>query len=590
MPNKAPGLDGWDVPFLKALTREEVATLAELWRAVELEGALPHPSSFTQYVMLPKNDRVERPIGLMSTFVKLGIKCRWELASRWIESHRGALWWDSALPSRSTHDASLRRAFLYEACRVDKVHRCTIFFDLSTFYERVSHERLVEEAASWQFPPRTGEPHRDVRLRRVTLRLRHARHSGTLSKLAIGKPIVATCSGPSVDFVGTWIDDVSADVVHKSADRAAPDIISLFRRLNQALEADGKVSASKTHFLASSAEAERALKRKLGKNDPPVRQTTKDLGMETAAVRRAAQQSRQVRSRLFSMSIMASGNWGHQAQGVSPKVMKSIRLQAALLSGKVTTGSVEVAIELGGPLVRDPRTSIIAQHWAALCKVMHALPDREQLERTWRTLWKQLQRADRWKIVAGPLGAMISYLLTSGRLPPATGSSMLISVKLASGRVAFDHSHHAIKMCLIAASERHRQEAISRQTSCDDLGRGIDVTVPRQLAKAKTASLRKGALRMVWQGAMRSRQPRPGEKCPLCQVPLTPLHMAQDCAWWRGSPSCEYTWGPDSDEATGAAEDREWSPEYLYALTAPPAFTAKTREGGLQHGLWSSFE
>ena len=526
------------------------------------------------------------------------------------------------------------------------MHRCTIFFDLSTFYERVSHERLVEEAAAWQFPPlllNLGmEAYRGGRLvtsDSVASPCVYATRgivagcplAPTLSKLAIGKPVVATCSGPSVDFVGTWIDDVSADVVHKSADRAAADILSLFRRLNQALEADGnEVSASKTHFLASSAEAERALKRKLGKHDPPVRQTTKDLGMETAAGRRrttfqsAARRhkagrrlarlkalrgpSLKVRSRLFSMSVLASGNWGHQAQGVSPKIMKSIRLQAALLSGKVTTGSVEVALELGGPLVKDPRTSIVAQHWAAVSKVICALPDREQLERTWSTLWKQLQRPDRWKVVAGPIGAMVSYLLElrigaesprcwefDAHLSPAT----MAGKQLPSGRVAFDPldplAQHAIKMCLMAASEMHRQEAISHQTGCEDLRGGIDTTVPRQLAKARKTSLRKGALSMVWQGAMRSRHVRPGEVCPLCRVPLTPLHMAQDCAWWRGRappppanwaklratypfeslwtrgllPATAtrlrgYVWGPESEEATGAATAREWSPEHLY--------------------------
>ncbi|CAE7245568.1 unnamed protein product, partial [Symbiodinium sp. CCMP2592] len=36
----APGLDGWDVPFLKSLSIEEVHTLADLWREVELEGTL----------------------------------------------------------------------------------------------------------------------------------------------------------------------------------------------------------------------------------------------------------------------------------------------------------------------------------------------------------------------------------------------------------------------------------------------------------------------------------------------------------------------------------------------------------------------
>ena len=51
------------------------------------------------------------------------------------------------------------------------------------------------------------------------------------------------------------------------------------------------------------------------------------------------------------MSILAAGNWGHQSQGVSPKVMRSIRFQAAQICGRVATGSVEVALEVGCNLV-----------------------------------------------------------------------------------------------------------------------------------------------------------------------------------------------------------------------------------------------
>ena len=46
------------------------------------------------------------------------------------------------------------------------------------------------------------------------------------------------------------------------------------------------VSTAKTFFIASSRKAETALKMKLGKNDPPIQQLGKDLGMETAAGRR----------------------------------------------------------------------------------------------------------------------------------------------------------------------------------------------------------------------------------------------------------------------------------------------------------------
>ena len=58
----------------------------------------------------------------------------------------------SAPPRKSTHDAALRRAFHYEACRIDTVHRCTVFFDLSTFYERIEHTALVDAVAKANFP------------------------------------------------------------------------------------------------------------------------------------------------------------------------------------------------------------------------------------------------------------------------------------------------------------------------------------------------------------------------------------------------------------------------------------------------------
>eukprot|EP00439_Symbiodinium_sp_Y106_P011300 s10052_g1.t1 len=67
--------------------------------------------------------------------------------------------------------------------------------------------------------------------------------------------------GPGTDFVGMCPLTPST-----AADRAATDVVRVYRKLCLALEADGL----------------------------------------------------QVRSRLFSMSILAAGNWEHQSQGVSP--------------------------------------------------------------------------------------------------------------------------------------------------------------------------------------------------------------------------------------------------------------------------------
>ena len=99
--------------------------------------------------------------------------------------------------------------------------------------------------------------------------------------------------------------------------------------------------------------------------------------------------------------------------------MRSVRLQAASIAGRVNTGSIEVALEMGGPLVQDPLGSIVTQHFKALARVLASLRDREQLSRTWAQLTEQLRRPDRWKVVCGPLGAMVAYLYDLGIQAPS---------------------------------------------------------------------------------------------------------------------------------------------------------------------------
>ena len=92
----------------------------------------------------------------------------------------------------------------------------------------------------------------------------------TLSKLAVGNSIRQTCVGPDIEYVGTWIDDISIDTENKKAERAATSVVRVFRRLHSALTEDGRqVSIGKTYFLASSPQAEKALRSKLGEGDPP---------------------------------------------------------------------------------------------------------------------------------------------------------------------------------------------------------------------------------------------------------------------------------------------------------------------------------
>ena len=439
LPRKAAGLDGWSVELLKSLDPGEVASLASLWREIEVTGDIPTQMTFTAFVMLAKNETIERPIGLMSTLLKLGMKARWGLIEQWLAGYRDQLWWDCALPSRSTHDAALRRGFSYEAAHADRVHRCSLFVDLSTFYEGVDHLRLCESASNAGFPDLllhlAMEAYRGGRIivsDEVASPMAYARKgiiagcplAPTLSKLAVGDPIRQTCVGPDVDYVGTWIDDISVDTECKHAARAAVAVVRVYRRLLRALTTAGhQVSIGKTYFLASSPAAEKALKKKLGAGDPPIQSFAKDLGLGmeltggrkrctalSAARRRKAFarlgklrglkiQSPRVTGRVFSMSVLASGNWGHQAQGVSPKTLRSVRLQAAGIAGRVQTGSLEVALEMGGSLVKDPLGSIVTQHFKAFARVLVSLRDREQLSRTWAFLTERLKRKDRWRVL-----------------------------------------------------------------------------------------------------------------------------------------------------------------------------------------------
>ena len=49
--------------------------------------------TYTTFIMLAKTEVIERPIGLMSTLLKLGMKARWGLIEQWLSEYRDHLWW-----------------------------------------------------------------------------------------------------------------------------------------------------------------------------------------------------------------------------------------------------------------------------------------------------------------------------------------------------------------------------------------------------------------------------------------------------------------------------------------------------------------
>ena len=121
--------------------------------------------------------------------------------------------------------------------------------------------------------------------------------------------------------------------------------------------------------------------------------------------------------------------------------------------------------------------------------------------------------------------------------PADADPACLVGVPFKDGLVALnplDPSHlQAISALLWRLCTRMRHEAIAQQSGCASLRNGIDHTVLREIDKA-TPRHKKGAIRMVWQGAFQCRKWKDGGTCPLCAAPLTTEHIVYDCKWWSG--------------------------------------------------------
>ena len=167
-------------------------------------------------------------------------------------------------------------------------------------------------------------------------------------------------------------------------------------------------------------------------------------------------------SRIFSMSVLASGQWGHQAQGVSPKVMRSVRLQAA--SGESTRVVLKCFWKWGALWCRTPLGSIVTQHFKALARVLASLRDREQLSRTWAQLTEQYD--------LGIQAPSVSQWFFPATLCPATMAGTVEAGHMVSMNPLERSQWAAVTACLGKACDRKRWDALGRQAGCSSLSQG----------------------------------------------------------------------------------------------------------------------
>ena len=87
---KAHGPDQWSNEQLRALTLEQCRKFAGILRQAELTGVVPYQWVIAQVILLPRNEEVEHPIGLMHTLHIL-LKLRYSLVNAWIEEVKPTL-------------------------------------------------------------------------------------------------------------------------------------------------------------------------------------------------------------------------------------------------------------------------------------------------------------------------------------------------------------------------------------------------------------------------------------------------------------------------------------------------------------------
>ena len=461
LPEKAPGVAGWNNRMLKQLPPGALEPLAQFLNHMEATGKAPGQWRVVKFAMLAKKSSIERPIGLCDVVYKAWLQVRYSLVQAWMKQYEQWAPWDAAKPGVTCLSVSIARIFKSEVAVATGRHRATVYLDLTTFYETLAHSRLIASAQELAFPASllniAIQIYRGARIIDAEGTMSPVSYTGcgvvagcpvapALSKLALYRPCRAVQNTGLLAGLDTWIDDVSIDAEDADAQRAAQKIVALYRTISEEIgNAELLISASKSAFVCTNRHTQHRLKQLLLPGEPPVLHLVKDLGVDSAGARRrrvatsnariskAACRSGKLtrlripnpkkRAQIAATGVETAATFGHQGQGISPKRMKVLRAIAGGHYGKLSFGSLDLIFDLSHVGSGDPLHKIVLEHWAMLKEcVMRNLPAAELVRRTWAVSWAKISRSpQRWTIATGPIGAMQCYLLDNGFRSPHDG-------------------------------------------------------------------------------------------------------------------------------------------------------------------------
>ena len=104
-------------------------------------------------VMLPKNQRLERPITLTSTPWRVWCRLRKPVLDQWQQQLPECMNHDKARPGANVLHVALERLLRQEVTKARQQHGITVLMDMSTFYVTIKLEKLQEEASRLNYPP-----------------------------------------------------------------------------------------------------------------------------------------------------------------------------------------------------------------------------------------------------------------------------------------------------------------------------------------------------------------------------------------------------------------------------------------------------
>ena len=298
LPNKTAGPDGISYDFLRHLPYPAVGKLARLLTKMEHSAVFPLQMRHTNIVMIPKNERIERPIALTSCLYRLWTSYRKHDLQRWQLGLDQDMPWDHARPHKDCLSIAVGRMLKAEIGKHQGIHIVTCLADLTCFYDTVQLDHLIEPARELHYPPL----HLKLALDRYTgPRLLQAEgiagtpkyyqkgilqgypQAPTIAKLVLYRPLRSLVQEHPAVLLQTWVD-VSFDIKGTDPKYAAREAVLAFRSLQRHLCAAG--NTDKTCFITSGKESAKALDALLQADDPQHHNVLRDLGIDATNSRR----------------------------------------------------------------------------------------------------------------------------------------------------------------------------------------------------------------------------------------------------------------------------------------------------------------